>query len=71
MQLTMNKPLLSTKELLHSWSVHPISPKTFRRERQRFDLKPVAFDGRTHMFDPDDVERAKAQRLAAKLAQVD
>ena len=64
------KTLIPQKALyLGLWAGHVIDRVTMRKERSRWGLLPVDYDGLQPLFDPDDIERAKARRLAARLAQ--
>ena len=71
MMMPMNKPLISTKEMLASWCERPVDPKTFRRHCQIYGLKPVALDGRTKLYHPDEVQAAQRRRKAVELARLD
>jgi len=68
MRLTVNRKrdgLLCQKEICSLWG---IALNTLRKERRRWSLKPVEFDGLMPLFDPKDVERADALRKQTRLA---
>lgn len=64
-------PLIAQKELrLGGWIDREISANTMRKERKRWGLQPVDFDGLQPLFDSADVAAAKARRLAARKQQL-
>jgi hypothetical protein len=70
MQLTVNRKrqgLLCQKEICDLWG---IALRTLHKERKRWGLRPVEFDGLMPLFDPQDVERADERRRKTRLAQL-
>ncbi|HEY0552027.1 MAG TPA: hypothetical protein VGF13_20670 [Verrucomicrobiae bacterium] len=68
MQLTVNrkeKGLLCQKEICSLWG---IALRTLQRDRKRWGLRPVNFDGNMPLFKREDVERADKLRLETLLA---
>jgi hypothetical protein len=68
MQLTVNRKrqgLLCQKEIC---DLLGIALRTLQKERKRWGLRPIEFDGIMPLFDPEDVKRADELRKRTRLA---